>query len=156
MFSTLRVLLVVAAAVSAARSACPSEWKQYETMCYWASDFELTWMDAAEVCPALFPGATLASIHDADLDAFIGEDVLGGIRAWIGLRCADGTASSCTWTDGTPYDYHSWYESTTPIGSACSSGECCAYINAYDNYGDWNGLGCYNNYQYFVCQVDAS
>ena len=157
---TLRVLLVAAAAVTAVWSACLSqEWKQYRDKCYWRSNgTSLTWNDAIQFCSVLNPGATLVSIHDDELDVFIGEEVAGGRGAWLGLRCANGTASSCTWTDGTPYDYHNWYGSTSPVGKACSelSGECCALINEHVDRADWYGSYCYDGYRSFICQRDAS
>ena len=153
---TLRVLLVAAAAVTVARGACLSQdWKQYGDKCYWYSnETRLTWNDANQICPLLFPGATLVSIHDAVQDAFIGEQVAGGHFAWIGLRCANGTWPSCAWTDGTPYDYHHWYGDQFPNGD-CTSGECCAIIN-FGHVGDWCGYDCHDITYPFMCQLDAS
>ena len=154
---TLRVLLAAVATVTVARGACLSQdWKQYGDKCYWFSNgTRLTWNDANQICPLLFPGATLVSIHDAVQDAFIGEQVAGGLDTWIGLRCASGTASSAVWTDGTPYDYHHWSGGNVPVGYDCTLGECCAVINVY-NVGDWYGLTCHDATTTFMCQLDAS
>ena len=150
MLLTLRVLLVVAA-VTIACAACPSpEWKQYGDMCYWRSDHQLSWPAAFAACPTLFPGADLVSIHDLQQDAFIAEELLGGDRAWIGLRCAgDTTPPPCAWTDGTPYNYTNWYRHLT-----CSV-NCCGSIN-YVNEGDWYGFDCEHDTWYFVCQISVS
>ena len=91
---TLRMLLVVAAAVTTANAACLSlDWKQYRDKCYWFSNgTEMTWYDANAICPVLFPDAEMVSIHDLDLDAFIGEDLLGGALQPLhrGGRCGHG------------------------------------------------------------------
>ena len=140
MLWTLRVLLAAAAGISAARAFCPtSEWTPYESTCYWASDYELAWEDALLVCPTLFHGAVMASVHDLEQNAFLAETIMQDDRAWIGLRCADGTAASCRWADGSAYDFHNWYGSQDPVHC---SGECCAELN-YSLYdGEWWGGNC--------------
>ena len=146
---TLRLMLLVAA-ISTTSAACVSlEWHQYRDMCYWRSDFYLNWNDARTVCREIFPGSDMVSIHDIGLDAFIAEELLDGAEAWLGLSRAT-SSSPWTWTDGSAYDYHNWYQDD-PL----CSGECCTTIN-YVNDGDWTGYGCDTYYFPFVCQMDAS
>ena len=154
MMLTPRVILLVAAAVSAVLAGCPSsDWMRYGEKCYWSSGINVQWKDAKSACQSLFPHSDLVSIHDLGLDAFISEWLLGGTEAWLGLSCTDCSSDppqGCTWTDGSPYDYTNWYG-----GSANASGECCAFIN-YGNDGDWTGDGCADDTLYFMCQISAS
>ena len=145
---TLRLMFLVAA-ISTTSAACVSaEWHQFRDMCYWRSNFSLQWNDARTVCPGVFPGSDMVSIHDLELDAFIGEELMDGRRAWIGLRRPTSSAS-WQWIDGSVYDYHNWYDDDPDC-----SGDCCAAIN-YVNDGDWIAYTC-NHYFFFICQMDAS
>ena len=94
----------------------------------------------------------MISIHDVELNGFISEELTDGYPygTWLGLRCANGTGSSCTWTDGTPYDYHNWYGSQEPI--QCNGQECCALMNCYGD-GVWCGFDCDDDYFHFICQI---
>ena len=147
---TLRLTLL-AAVVTAATTTCPSsEWKQHDSMCYWRSNYTLTWSDARQICPALFPGSGMVSIHDSELNAFIAEDVANGDQAWIGLLRV-GDTSPWVWFDGSAYDYSNWFDNDPEW---CFY-NCCAYIN-YINEGVWTGLDCYSYYRLFMCQIAAS
>ena len=150
-------LLVVITATSA--SCLSSEWKEHENMCYWASSpLELTWTDAQRICPVLFPGADMVSIHGIEQDAFIAEEVADGHRVWIGLHQANDSAP-WEWTDGTPIDYTNWYGGDQDCSNRSGSGECCAIIN-WHNEGAWGGAGggCSDNRNDapFMCQIAAS
>ena len=146
---TLR-LPVLAAILTAASATCPSsQWKQYGDMCYWRSNLTMSWSEVRGVCQTTFTGSDMVSIHDLLLDAFIGEELMGGEEAWLGLhRPFD--VSPWTWTDGSAYDYHHWYGGTPDW-----PGEACAVIN-YGNDGDWTGFDCYSYERLFMCQIEAS
>ena len=150
----LCVALVAAVAVSVARAGCAfDDWKEYDKHCYWKSAYGLTWYDAKNVCSSTFLGATLVSIHSADQNSFISENVLDGHTAWIGLRCTDTVPPSCTWEDGSPYNFTNW--SGGGSGPSCYQ-ECCADINHQTNAGDWAAYDCYETYKVFMCQLDAT
>ena len=128
-------------------SGCPSgDWQLLDDMCYWMSDFSTTWAEAAEFCASELPGGGLASVHDLDTDAFIGEQVLNETQAWIGLRRND--EGHWQWSDGTPYDFSLWYDDEDDwVGG-------CATINNLALMGRWVGYSCDTSVQ-FVCQTAA-
>ena len=149
--STLRVMLLAAAVTAAAAEpdACPSsEWKQYEDMCYWNSNFRLQWDEVSRVCNEMFPGSTMVSIHDLDLNSFIAEDLTNYVETWLGLR-RDSSYGSWTWTDGSPFDFNNWYG-----GDPAWSEEGCAVTN-WNGLGDWTGYSCDSHLSTFACQIAA-
>ena len=150
---TLRVTLLVAAAVSVTLASCPTGWLRYGEKCYKTVNTAVHWIDGRNQCWSLYPGSDMVSVHDLLENAFIAETLLGGSPAWLGLHCTNCTGSypqGCTWTDGSPYDYTNWYG-----GSAAISGECCAAINWHANQGDWSGFGCTSSTAYLLCQISA-
>ena len=148
----LRLTLVAATFTAASGTCLSSEWRPFRSMCYWPSDYALTWTDAKTICPAMFPGSTLVSIHDLDLDAFIAENVFDiDRRAWLGLS-RNSSSDPWVWTDGSTYDFSHWFGGDP---GCPGSYECCAAIN-WQAIGDWSGFDCYDTYSYFMCQLDAS
>ena len=150
--STLRVMLLAAAVTAAAaehdaeRDACPSEWKQYENMCYWNSNFRMPWDEVSRVCNEMFPGSTMmASIHDLDLNSFIAQDLTNYTETWLSLRR---TNSIWAWSDGSPFDFNNWYG-----GDPEWEADGCAITN-YHGVGDWTGYSCDKLYT-FACQIAA-
>ena len=143
----LPLLLAVATATAA---DCPSpDWQRYRSKCYWRSNYTLNGRSVARVCDAMSPGSKPVSIHDLDLDAFIGEDLMQGERGQMGLHRAY-TDEPWTWADGSDMNYTMWYqgEPDRPTGEACGS------IN-WGQMGFWSDESCDTFYTYFMCQTDA-
>ena len=151
MLWALRLALAAVTFTVSSATCLSSEWMEFRNMCYWKSDYRLTWTDATQVCPSMFPGSNLVSIHDLDLDAFIAEDLLGGMIAWLGLH-RDSSSVPWMWTDGSTYNYSHWFGGDP---GCPDSYDCCATIN-FRNDGDWAGIDCFGDYTYFMCQLDAS
>ena len=122
----LRMSLAPAIVTIATAACLSSEWKQFRDMCYWRSDYGLTWMDAERACVSTFPGSDMVSIHDLYLDAFIADDLLSGQPAWLGLHRASGS-EPWVWTDGSVYNYSRWFGGNPDCIS--NRFECCATIN---------------------------
>ena len=128
----LRVTLAAAALTIVWGACLTAEWKQFRDKCYWMSNYTLTWEDATKICPSIFPGAHLVSVHDIEEDGFVSEEVTGYIHTWLGLHCTgcrDYPPSGCTWSDGSAYNYSNWFGNTGRW-----DGECCAFNN-YGNQG---------------------
>ena len=142
----LIALSLALSACASSETSCPPGWKAFSDRCYYRSSYTIEWEVAEQICQSIQPAARLASVHDLVTDAFIGETLLGGDRAWLGLRRVDGLWS---WSDGTPDDWHFWYcDQPGPSGDRC-------VITNYAGAGVWATYGC--DYQhYFVCQVDAT
>ena len=140
---------VLAAAVVATNAFCPTyEWTQYRNMCYWVSNFTLNWRDVDHVCGGMFPGSTSVSIHDYELDTFLGVDLLNKQPTWIGLHRAN-LSSSWVWSDGSSFDYSFWYS-----GQPNYPGEACVILNqAPANWATWDDLDCDVMYYPFMCQI---
>ena len=153
MSRTLRVrLALLAAAVTAASTACPDfSWAQLRDLCYRRPGGEmLPWADTESFCQQLSPGSTLASVHDEELNDFVGHVAAGGYASWVGLYRTNDTAP-WVWTDGSELDYTSW----RGHGPDCA-GECCVYVNSgYDDDAPWEACECGRS-QWFVCQTAAS
>ena len=145
---TLRVTLLVAVIAVSFASWPSAEWHRFREMCYWRSNSTLAWNEARGYCQSNFPGSDMVSIHDPELYAFIGEELLDGRLAWLGLRRAS-DSSPWVWTDGSDYDYENWYG-----GSPDWYGETCATVNWGDE-GEWTGRGCDDRYS-FACQTATS
>lgn len=64
---------------------------------------------------------------------------------WIGLTCTSNSPSTCTWLDGTPFDY------ATSKPYMYQGGQCIAMSNIN---GDWQATSCNEEYYYgFLCEV---
>ncbi|KAF0288938.1 C-type lectin BML-1 [Amphibalanus amphitrite] len=128
--------------------ACPSDdWRPFRDMCYWSSKFSTTWGEAAQFCAEQASGADLVSIHDLDMDAFIGEQLLNETEAWLGLHRA-GEGEQWEWSDGSNYDFTMWYENDPDWMGGCAA------IN-FALMGRWIGLGCEETFP-FMCQIAVS
>ena len=142
----LPLLLLLLAAASVSKASCPADWETYGNKCYKFVDQELTWKQAGEACDVLQLGATLVSVHDHSLNAFLIDTVAQGEWPWLGLHRADG---SWIWTDGSDYDYSNWFTGY-PIGG---EGERCVDICDFSS-GVWCDWSC-NEEKPFICQIDA-
>ena len=91
----------------------------------------------------------MVSIHDADVNMFIGDDILGGTSAWIGLSRVSSSAE-WAWTDESAFDY-SWWFGEDPD---CGWGDCAA--TNYLIWGTWCRRSCSDEAFYFACQISAS
>ncbi|KAK7482491.1 hypothetical protein BaRGS_00026308, partial [Batillaria attramentaria] len=106
------------------------------------------WADARDFCRGY--GADLPSIHNSSVNDFFRDTLLRSTSYqdlfWIGLTDAD-KESTYLWSDGTPFDYASWY-----VGEPNNAGgnEDCTEYSRTTNH--WNDNSCWitNN---FVCSI---
>ncbi|KAF0313516.1 Lectin BRA-3 [Amphibalanus amphitrite] len=144
-------LTLVAAAVSVVAGGCPFRFKAHGDKCYWVSSAVSLYKDAVHECTRLHDGATMITIHDAEENALLAQEVLAHRTSWIGLSRANSSAP-WTWVDGSPYDFSLWY-----MDDPDYVGGDCALINYYDGIsGLWAGLDCSEKYEYYACQVAAT
>merc|ERR1711872_836448 len=65
---------------------CPPEWKIFQNFCYYfrnASSSPLNWNGATSECKALHEKSSLPSVHNAEEDKFLKEEV-GYETFWLG------------------------------------------------------------------------
>ena len=148
---SLLPLLLLLAAASVSKASCPEDWQEFRDKCYKRAEYHWSWHDAQDGCELLHTGATLASAHNLDQNAFLAEDVAQYAVAWLGLRQAD-TSSNWTWTDGSSFDFEYWLPPDEPTGD----GERCGLVNCYVN-GMWCARPCDGGIyeENFMCQLDA-
>ena len=142
-------LSVLCAALATTTGECPfPDWVPYEGICYWVSDFTVTWDAVADVCNLAFPGSQPVSIHDLVQNAYVYENAGDGFDAyWLGLHRANAGAN-WTWVDGSPFDFSKWGPDQ-PSGD----GEMCGKYGAgYE--GDWYTDNCSSAHKLFMCQID--
>ena len=147
----LPLLLLLLAAASVSKAVCPEDWMAYGDKCYKLVDSSMTWEDADEACGLVHTGATLASAHNIEQNAFLAETVPNYGAVWLGLRRPT-TDGNWIWTDGSSYDFYYWYPPDEPYGD----GERCARLNCGIE-GMWCTQPCnnVNNEHRFICQIDA-
>ena len=145
MQSSLRLTVLVLALSVAVSGSCPAGWLPFQGRCYYRSTYTIEWTVADQICEAIQPGSLQASVHDLVQDAFIGETLLDGDRAWLGLQRVDGVWS---WSDGSAFDWDYWFcDQPGPTGDRC-------VITNYAGTGKWATYRC-DDPHYFVCQIDA-
>ena len=147
---TVRLALLSAGAAAVAADCPGDDWQQFRDKCYWVSDYTLNGRSVASVCRSMVADAEPVSIHDLDLDAFIGENLTKGQRAWLGLHRAD-TNAAWTWADGSPMNFTMWLDVE---GEPNHQGEACGSIN-WHKVGFWSDETCDTFYKLFACQVDT-
>ncbi|KAH7725886.1 C-type lectin protein [Aphelenchoides avenae] len=137
-----------------AGAVCPPGWTLYAARgkCFIAisSGAMKGWVDHTLACQALMPGATLASIHDANEQNFVADvaRAKGGSDAWIGM--SDLGSGVWRWTDNSPVEYAFW-ELGQPdkyLGI-----QHCVRMQL-NKYGAWDDLNCDNSAIWTsVCQI---
>ena len=154
MHQLLRLVAVAAVFFTSPASAeltiCPnSDWILFDSACYWRSTFQLSWDKITDVCASLAPGALPTSVHTFTEDALIAETLMGGEKAWLGLKRSNTVGSySYDWVDGSEYNRY-FFGCNEPS----YDGEACAVIN-HGRIGAWALFSC-DDLQYFVCRVPA-
>ena len=92
-------LLLLLAVSSLSSAGCPEGWQEYRDKCYKYVDIAMSWHDAGHLCDVIYPGATLASVHDVEMNAYLARTVADYNHVWIGMRRPD-TNGSWYWSDG--------------------------------------------------------
>jgi hypothetical protein len=139
------------------------------------------WLKAREACQARGSGVDLASVHSAEDDQWIADNLglLGfavdpAATVWLGLRRPDDVAATCDvvdqwiWTDGTPYDFKAWgpgQPDNNPTMGGCDPncsfdqlGDAdCPRENCLDLAGidGWNDVPCGLAGQGYICRGPA-
>ena len=148
LFTTLLTIAALAAIPAPATADCPSDdWiTGYNGFCYILVNNTWPWYVSKDACDQVAAtGATLTSIHDAQLNAFVAETVAGEEEAWLGMTRAT-TYADWTWTDGTPFNFSYWYQDE-PYGT----GELCGVTNC-GRVGEWCAKSCDDYNSVFVCE----
>ena len=132
-------------AAAPAAGGCPSDdWRPFEGSCFWLSAAAAAGSVVPRLCGAEAVGAGPASVSTPRANAFLAEELLEGMPAWVGLMRADG---DWRWQDGSEVAFESWLEA-----EAAEDGEC-AVLNANGSLGLWAARPCEQRRR-FVCQLE--
>ncbi|CAG0897634.1 unnamed protein product [Cyprideis torosa] len=113
--------------------------------CYFASDNELTWQEAREICQAR--GMDLVSLHSSEEETFVASLFTPLVTFWIGLN-DQANEGSYVWSDGTELDYPNWDGPNDPTGT---TGQNC--VRWYADTGLWRDVSCDSTFA-FACKGD--
>ena len=118
--------------------SCPSGWEEFDQNCYKFYSSGKYWWQADGAC--LGEGATLASVHSDEEDAFL-KELANGSTYWIGGYPKD---STWVWSDFTELDYTNYYST--------SQGQCLIQKDSYYSSG-WSTSSC-SSYNYsYICKL---
>ena len=153
MGAPLRVLVLCTTLV-ATIAYCPvSHWEEFESNCYWMSNYKTTFEEANDAC--WVGRGYLASLHDLTTSAFVASRLADSWRqAWIGLHKYENWGNA-TWTDHSAVDFYYWDSANSTMNGTANGNltEWGAYVNSNDITGQW-GIATLDTALYFVCQMD--
>ncbi|GMT36898.1 hypothetical protein PFISCL1PPCAC_28195 [Pristionchus fissidentatus] len=123
--------------------ACSDGWSAVNGIddCFKVFEISKSFYDAEDWC--VQNGGHLASIHSS-AEEYNLHLLLGGRSPLIGLKCA--SATSCSWTDGTPYDYTNFVYGAPTL----EYGSCAYLFSADDQFYSWN---CATPMNAFLCRM---
>ncbi|GMR58720.1 hypothetical protein PMAYCL1PPCAC_28915, partial [Pristionchus mayeri] len=146
---TLRMLLlsVLFFILGTASALCPPDYQQINGGdCFKLYTTQKTYDNAETQC--VQDGGHLASVHSANEQNAL-TAIMGATTPLIGMRCTDGTASHCTWSDGSAVDYSN-FPGTGPV---INYGGCVHLSNTDPFWYSWN---CAAPITGFLCRVSLN
>ncbi|XP_060593243.1 perlucin-like [Ruditapes philippinarum] len=149
MFSSLLLLLILAASYTFVECACPHGWILHGKSCYHFSHDTEEWIGALAVCREL--GGQLVEIEDADEDTFIIHEARRHHKSyWIGLSDIQ-VEGTWVWMSSkiplVPGDYKNWARGQPDNHKG---NENC--VNLEEDFGTlWNDLSCHI-FQNYICE----
>uniref|UniRef100_A0A1I7YIV3 C-type lectin domain-containing protein n=1 Tax=Steinernema glaseri TaxID=37863 RepID=A0A1I7YIV3_9BILA len=115
----------------------------YNGKCYVLVETSYTWDDALSNCQNNWNNGNLASIHSAQMEAIIRQQ-MSNVWYWIGGQFNE--YGQLRWTDGTDVDYTPWL----PDQPFQTSDNRCVAVENREN--GWENLNCANEYP-SVCAI---
>ena len=115
------------------------------------SEDELPQPQALEACESLHPGASLASVHSVEENAFL-HDLADSIHpSWYDGYLLGGsdaqTEGVWTWSDGSDWDFEAWGEHDPEGGRKRN----CMYVTNIYRYIHWSDAGCEDFPMKYIC-----
>ena len=140
--------------VSAEATASPAKVAYHNNHIYELYYDNLTWEEAKNYCES-YRGGHLATINDADEQAFIENELLTDHLNGYYLGATDkASEGTWTWVTGEPFDYTNWSagqpDNYTQINP---DGEC--YLILYSDGGKWNDYYYDTHQKGFICEIET-
>ncbi|XP_061582108.1 CD209 antigen-like protein E [Cololabis saira] len=131
--------------VKVQRMVCQTQWRKFETSCYFVSTETKNWTESRQACIA--EGADLVVINSHDEQVFVNSVLDVKQNAWMGLTDSL-NEGVWMWLDGTPATTTYW-EPGQP--NSYSGDQDCGEFIQYSSEGHWNDDGCFAD-QNFICE----
>ncbi|GMR58719.1 hypothetical protein PMAYCL1PPCAC_28914 [Pristionchus mayeri] len=141
------LLLLLFSLLGVSSAVCPPGYQQINGGdCFKLYTTQQTYDNAETQC--VQDGGHLASVHSPNEQNGL-TAIMGATTPLIGMRCTDGTASHCTWSDGSAVDYSN-FPGTGPIIAYGS----CVHLASNDN--SWYSWNCAAPISGFLCRVSLN
>jgi len=145
-------LLLLAAFVAGAQSACPGDFIPFNGKCYKIHTQSANWIDAWTYCAEM--RSSLATLNTKEINDFLVDQIknnplLHGKYYWIGGAALE-VKLKYRWIDGTPLTYTNWYPGEP--NDAGKNEDCMELMSESYNY-QWNDGVCTNLGKGFICQI---
>uniref|UniRef100_A0A914P7F8 C-type lectin domain-containing protein n=1 Tax=Panagrolaimus davidi TaxID=227884 RepID=A0A914P7F8_9BILA len=133
-------------------AACPKNSKPWQSKCYFFENTKAQFVTAEIFCNSL--GGNLVSVHDGFTNTFLAEEsnFTKTVDFWIGITNLI-NPGNWSWTDGSPYDFSNWRDTTNIYNPKAREGHSCGAIAS--STGLWNADDCFL-LKPCVCEVNES
>ncbi|XP_057698485.1 C-type lectin domain family 4 member M-like isoform X2 [Corythoichthys intestinalis] len=128
---------------------CPSNWKKFDTSCYFASKTKDTWYSSRDFCKN--KKAHLVIINSHEEMKFVNNlfSSPGIEKIWIGLT-DQGVEGHWVWMDGTPLSLQFW--AVGQPNRYSDNQDCGEFWYRSSGNAEWNDANC-SSYRYWVCEM---
>ncbi|XP_057700406.1 C-type lectin domain family 4 member M-like isoform X2 [Corythoichthys intestinalis] len=128
-------------------NVCPSDWKKFNTSCYFASKTKDTWYVSRADCQNR--KADLVIINSYAEMKFVNNLYSSNGNIWIGLT-DEGIEGHWLWVDGTPLSLQFWADDQP--NSYNGNQDCGEFWYRSSGNAEWNDEKC-SSKRYWVCEM---